>query len=93
MMEKTIKINLGGQLFRIDEEAYDILKKYLQDIDNRLRNTQGGAETLEDIESRIAEIFHSQGGQEGVISKENIEAMISIIGAPETFERCPRSQG
>lgn len=86
MMEKTIKINLGGELFQIDEEAYNILKKYLQDIDSRLGHTQGGAETLEDIELRIAEIFHSQGGQAGVITKENVDAMISIIGSPETFE-------
>jgi len=69
MMDKTIKINLGGILFHIDEEAYKILRRYLQDIDNRLKNTPGGAETLDDIESRIAEIFQGQGGTAGVISK------------------------
>jgi phage shock protein PspC (stress-responsive transcriptional regulator) len=86
MMDKTIKINLGGTLFQIDEEAYKILRRYLQDIDDRLKNTPGGAETIEDIESRIAEIFQSQGGTAGVISKENVEAMIAIIGKPEDFD-------
>jgi phage shock protein PspC (stress-responsive transcriptional regulator) len=86
MMDKTIKINLGGILFHIDEEAYKILRRYLQDIDNRLKNTPGGAETLDDIESRIAEIFQGQGGTAGVISKENVEAMIAIIGKPEDFD-------
>ncbi len=86
MMDKTIKINLGGILFQIDEEAYKILRRYLQDIDNRLKNTPGGAETIDDIESRIAEIFQSQGGTAGVISKENVEAMIAIIGKPEDFD-------
>jgi phage shock protein PspC (stress-responsive transcriptional regulator) len=85
-MDKTIKINLGGTLFQIDEEAYKILRRYLQDIDSRLRNTPGGAETVEDIELRIAEIFQSQGAAAGVISKENVESMISIIGKPEDFE-------
>jgi phage shock protein PspC (stress-responsive transcriptional regulator) len=85
-MDKTIKINLGGTLFPIDEEAYKILRKYLQDIDNRLKNTPGGAETLEDIELRIAEIFQSQGAAAGIISKENVESMISIIGKPEDFD-------
>jgi phage shock protein PspC (stress-responsive transcriptional regulator) len=85
-MDKTIKINLGGTLFQIDEEAYKMLRKYLQDIDSRLRNTPGGAETVEDIEFRIAEIFQSQGGSAGVISKDNVEAMISIIGKPEDFD-------
>ena len=60
-MDKTIKINLGGTLFQIDEEAYKILRRYLQDIDNRLKNTPGGAETVEDIELRIAEIFQITG--------------------------------
>ncbi|HBC77249.1 MAG TPA: hypothetical protein DCZ51_01395 [Bacteroidales bacterium] len=85
-MDKTIKINLGGTLFQIDEEAYKILRRYLQDIDDRLKNTPGGAETIEDIESRIAEIFQSQGGIAAVISRENVEAMISIIGKPEDFD-------
>jgi phage shock protein PspC (stress-responsive transcriptional regulator) len=85
-MDKTIKINLGGTLFQIDEEAYKILRRYLQDIDDRLKYTPGGAETIEDIESRIAEIFQSQGGAAGVISRENVEAMISMIGKPEDFD-------
>ena len=46
----------------------------------------GGHETIEDIESRIAEIFQSQRGLAGIISKENVEAMISIIGKPEDFD-------
>lgn len=86
MMDKTIKINLGGTLFHIDEEAYKVLRRYLQEIDSRLKNTPGGAETIEDIESRIAEIFLSQGGTAGVISRENVDAMISIIGKPEDFD-------
>jgi phage shock protein PspC (stress-responsive transcriptional regulator) len=85
-MDKTIKINLGGILFHIDEEAYAILRKYLQDIDLALRKTPGGAETLDDIESRIAEIFQTQGTVAGVISRENVETMIGIIGKPEDFD-------
>ncbi|HOW10431.1 MAG TPA: PspC domain-containing protein [Bacteroidales bacterium] len=85
-MDKTIKINLGGTLFQIDEEAYKILRGYLQDITNRLRNAPGAAETVEDIELRIAEIFQSQGASAGIISKENVEAMMIIIGKPEDFE-------
>ncbi|NLJ44610.1 MAG: PspC domain-containing protein [Bacteroidales bacterium] len=85
-MDKTIKINLGGTLFQIDEEAYKILRGYLQDITNRLRNTPGAAETVEDIELRIAEIFQSQGASAGIISGDNVEAMMAIIGRPEDFD-------
>lgn len=86
MMDKTIKINIAGTLFQIDEVAYRILRDWLQSINNRFRNVPGGHETIEDIESRIAEIFQSQQGLAGVITKENIEGMISIIGKPEDFD-------
>ncbi|MEI6048626.1 MAG: PspC domain-containing protein [Bacteroidota bacterium] len=85
-MDKTININIAGTLFQIDEEAFRILRDYLQAINNRFRNVQGGHETIDDIESRVAEIFQSQKGLAGVITKENIEAMISIIGKPEDFD-------
>ncbi|MCX6301053.1 MAG: PspC domain-containing protein [Bacteroidia bacterium] len=86
-MDKTIKINLGGTLFQIDEEAYKKLRDYLQAIDRKFRNAPGGNETIEDIEFRIAEIFQSQKGMAGIISTDNVEAMISVIGKPEDFDQ------
>jgi phage shock protein PspC (stress-responsive transcriptional regulator) len=85
-MDKTININLGGALFQIDDEAFRILRDYLQAINSRFANVQGGHETIEDIELRIAEIFQSQKGMAGVITKENVDAMISILGKPEDFD-------
>jgi phage shock protein C len=84
-MDKTININIAGTLFQIDDEAYRILRDYLQAVNNRFRNVQGGHETIEDIESRIAEILMSQNGLAGTVSKLNVESMISIIGKPEDF--------
>lgn len=84
-MDKTISINLGGILFQIDEEAYRILRDYLQSINNYFAHVHGGNETIEDIEARIAEIFQSQKGIAGIISKENVESMITVIGRPEDF--------
>jgi phage shock protein PspC (stress-responsive transcriptional regulator) len=85
-MDKTININLAGTLFKIDEDAYKILRDYLQSIDLRFRNMKGGNETIEDLEARIAEIFHSQSGVAGVITKENVESMIATMGKPEDFD-------
>lgn len=86
-MDKTININLGGTLFTIDEESYYILRDYLNAINMKFKNVPGGNETIEDIESRIAEIFLSQKGNAGVITRENIESMITIIGRPEDFDQ------
>ena len=85
-MDKTININIAGTLFQIDEDACRILRDYLQAINNRFRNVHGGFETIDDIESRVAEIFRSQKGLSGAISKDNVEAMISILGKPEDFD-------
>jgi phage shock protein PspC (stress-responsive transcriptional regulator) len=85
-MDKTININIAGILFQIDEDAYMILRDYLQAINNRFRNVPGGVETVADIESRIAEIFESQKGTAGTITLTNVEAMISVIGRPEDFD-------
>ena len=91
-MEKTININLGGILFQIDEDAYKILRDYLSSLDSKLGKMPGGSETLEDIESRIAEIFQSQKGTAGVISIENVVDMIKIIGKPEDFDETETGQ-
>jgi phage shock protein PspC (stress-responsive transcriptional regulator) len=85
-MDKTININIAGILFQIDEAAYTILRDYLQAINTRFRLVRGGVETIEDIESRIAEIFESQKGTAGTISVHNVEEMISILGQPEDFD-------
>lgn len=85
-MDKTININLGGSLFQVDEEAFTVLRDYIQAINNRFRNVPGGPETVEDIETRIAEIFRSQKGLAGIITRQNVDSMIAIIGRPEDFE-------
>lgn len=84
-MNKTIKINISGIIFQIEEDAFEMLRDYLKSINNRLKNLPNGNETIDDIESRIAEIFQSQKGMAGTVSKENIAAMIEIIGKPEEF--------
>jgi hypothetical protein len=92
-MDKTIKINLAGVLFQIEEDAYHMLRDYLQAVNLRFRNAPGGDETIEDIELRIAEIFQSQQSLAGVISKENVEGMIVIIGRPEDFDHSENQVG
>ena len=35
-MKKTIHVNIGGMPFVLDEDAYDVLKRYLSEIEIRL---------------------------------------------------------
>lgn len=55
-MKKTLDINIAGQLFRVDEDAWEVLKHYLDHVSARFKSEQGADETLADIEARIAEI-------------------------------------
>jgi len=83
-MEKSIKINIAGVIFQINEDAYELLRNYLQSVTHRLSKLPGGSEMVDDIEGRIAELFQSKPSwQTAVISKEEVEEMISTMGSPE----------
>ena len=84
-MKKTIDINIAGQLFRIDEEAWEILKHYLDHVSARFGSEQGGDETVADIEARIAEIFGGGNEPPTLVSREMVNDMINIMGAPEDY--------
>jgi hypothetical protein len=84
-MKKTININIAGQLFRLDEDAYEILTRYLEHVSARFRTEAGGEETISDIESRIAEIFGGGNEPPTLVSKEMVKDMINIMGAPEDY--------
>ncbi len=83
-MEKTLKINIAGAIFQIEDEAFELLRSYLNEINKHLKNAEGGNEMIEDIEARIAELFQSSPSwKTGVISKEDVEEIISTMGKPE----------
>ena len=56
-MKKTFTINISGSVFHIEEDAYEKLQNYLQMLSNHFRTSAEGREILQDIESRIAELF------------------------------------
>lgn len=84
-MKKTMNINIAGQLFSIDEDAYEILTRYLEHVSVRFRTEQGGDETVSDIETRIAEIFGGGNEPPTLVSKEMVSDMINTMGAPEDY--------
>lgn len=80
-MKKTIKIKIGGIIFHIDDDAYSMLQQYLQSLEDYFRVKAEGKEVMEDIESRIAEIFQQKvSAQKEVVNQEDVIAMIEILG-------------
>jgi phage shock protein PspC (stress-responsive transcriptional regulator) len=83
-MKTTIKINLSGQIFTLDEDAYEVLKDYLDSISKRFRDTEEGNEIIGDIESRIAELFQEKiSEKKQVITIEDVRDVESVMGQPE----------
>ncbi|MBN1340919.1 MAG: PspC domain-containing protein [Bacteroidales bacterium] len=85
-MKKTLTVNLSGTVFHIDEDAYFVLNDYLKSIRKHFSATEGREEILSDIEARIAEMLHDRiGGSKQVITIDDIEEVIRVIGQPSEF--------
>lgn len=84
-MFKTYNINLAGQIFHINEDAFDLLSNYLQSLKNIYKNEEGGDEIIRDIEARISEIvlLENKSDSKKVIEKDLVQKIIQILGSPE----------
>ena len=83
-MNKATNIHLAQTLFSIDENAYMLLKNYLDKLERLFKNTEGAKDILEDIEARMAELFSElKKDDRYVISIEDVEKVIDTLGSPE----------
>ena len=83
-MKKTFPININGFIFHIDEDAYEILSKYLNEINRKFASSDEGREIISDIEARIAELFQEKlSDAKQVITISDVECVIEIMGKPE----------
>lgn len=78
-MKKTLTVNLVGRPFVIDEDAYDMLADYLRQIKIR----QASAETITDVERRIADRFSERGAP--IVDLQAVRDATEYIGAPNQF--------
>ncbi len=84
-MNKILTINLGGYPYTIDDDAYEILSRYLDRLRRHFRANQSYTEIIGDIENRLAEIFSEKLGTRTIIATKDVEDAISIMGTPEEF--------
>jgi phage shock protein PspC (stress-responsive transcriptional regulator) len=83
-MKKTININLGGQAFIIDEQAYELLHRYFEALRQKFTNESEQKEILSDIEARVAEVFAQRLGKtRAVVNEEDVLYIMSLMGKPE----------
>jgi phage shock protein PspC (stress-responsive transcriptional regulator) len=85
-MKTTITINLGGIVFHIDDDAYEMLNTYLFAVEKQFVNEDERKEVMSDIEIRLSELFKERlGNKRDVIMKEDVSKVIEIMGEPEDF--------
>ena len=86
-MNKTININIAGTVFNVDEDAYDLLNKYLESIKLYFSKMDTDGEIISDIESRIAENFLSKlSNKNNSISLSDVKNIIKIMGTLDDFK-------
>lgn len=84
-MNKVLNINVGRYPFSIDDIAYEKLDNYLLSLQNHFSKSEGCKEIMQDIESRIAELFQEKLSGRSIVSLEMVEETINIMGTPEVF--------
>ena len=83
-MKETVNVNIGSQAFTLDEDAYRVLRNYLEDIRSRL--PEYDTETMGDIEARIAEIFREiVSSPMRVITLDTVRQTMNRMGSPADF--------
>src|SRR5215211_9003359 len=93
-MKKVININFQGRVIPIEETAYEILKQYIESLRQYFSNEEGRDEIVNDIESRIAELF-SERLKKGTtcITDDDVNAVIAGMGRPSDFEQAEAEIG
>lgn len=91
-MKQVININFQGQVVPIEVSAFDLLKQYTESLNRHFANEDGKDEIINDIESRIGELFQERLKSGATcITDEDVNAIIKSMGRPEDFEAAEES--
>ena len=85
-MKETRTINLNGIVFHIDNDAYQALHNYLNDIELRMPADER-EDVMTDVEARVCELLQSAlfAKNVQVVDIAMIEAIKAQIGSPADF--------
>lgn len=82
-MKQTLTMNLAGQVYHIDEDAYVRLQAYLTRVEAVLK--EDAKEVMQDIEARMAELFSEAFAAEHIeiVTIQMVDTAIAHLGEPE----------
>ena len=85
-MKKTLNINIGSRVFNIDEDAYDLLSRYLESIKKYFQKIDIEDDVFQDIENRISEKFNSILKNKESLNIDDINNIIKEMGTLDDFK-------
>ncbi|MEP7111564.1 MAG: PspC domain-containing protein [Ferruginibacter sp.] len=86
-MKQVININFHGQVVPIEVSAFELLKDYTDSLTLYFADEEGKEEIINDIESRIGELFQERLKKGATcITDDDVNAIIKSMGRPEEFE-------
>ena len=81
-MKKSFTANISGSIFYIDEDAYNLLNSYLEQLRTAFPGPDG-TEIVGDIESRIAELLNErENGNPKIVTIDDVNTVIERVGSP-----------
>ncbi|MEZ4104071.1 MAG: PspC domain-containing protein [Candidatus Paceibacterota bacterium] len=85
-MKKVINITLGSRVFAIEQDAYDALAVYLEQVKNSLVQNDDTKEIIDDIENAIAEKFIVRKKSEKLaVTLADVNVVVGEMGSPSDF--------
>lgn len=92
-MKKVININFQGTIVPIEESSYELLQQYIESLRRYFANEEGRDEIINDIESRISELFQERlKGGSTCITDDDVNSIIRNMGRPEDFEEAEKGE-
>src|SRR5664279_516573 len=86
-MKKVININFQGAVVPIEETSYELLKQYIESLRQYFAKEDGRDEIINDIESRISELFQERLKKGSTcITDDDVNVIIKNMGRPQDLE-------
>ena len=85
-MKPVENFSIGGYVFTFEDDASSAIKEYIEQLEAFYSRKESGAEVMEGIEERMAELLIEQCGLNGVVTRPMADSVISTLGKPEAIE-------
>lgn len=85
-MNQVEYFSIGGYVFPLEGDACGAVREYLDQLGGFYSGKESGAEVMEGIEERMAELFLEKAGSGGVVTLPTVNEVIGVLGRPEAIE-------